>query len=68
MGTKKETWYKYIGEADDDQLKETAIELHDSIYNEQCYGIRDMMEHDAILDELDHRGYEIKERSILEFE
>ena len=68
METKKEEWYEYIGEVSDEQLKETAIELHNSIYNRRCYRIRDLMEHESILDELDYRGYEIKERSILEFE
>jgi hypothetical protein len=51
----------------DEQLKDSAIELHNSIYNRRCYGVHDLVKHEAILDELDRRGYEIEERSVLEF-
>ena len=62
------TWKEYFEEKSDDQLKDLAIDLHDSIYNIQCYGVRDLIEHEAILNELDRRGYEIEEGSILKFE
>ena len=66
--TQENTWEEYFEEKSDDQLKHLAIDLHDSIYNSQCYGTRDLIEHEAILDELDRRGYEIEEGSVLKFE
>ena len=62
------TWEEYFKEKSDKQLKHSAIDLHDSIYNIQCYGVHDLMECEAILDELDRRGYEIEESSVLKFE
>ena len=40
------------------KLKDEAVSYHELIYKVECYGVRDMMAYDGILNELYKRGIE----------
>lgn len=41
------------------QLKEEAKGYHETIHKVGCYGVRDLMAYEGILDELVERGYTV---------
>lgn len=48
-----------------EDLIEYAKSLHCSIYEVQCYSAKDMLRLDAVLAELNERGYETNEQRTL---
>lgn len=51
-----------------EELKAEAMSLHDVIYNQECYGTKDLLFFRVVVDELERRGVEVKEVYSLEFE
>jgi len=47
------------------ELVETARSLWNMIYDAECYGVRDMFYLSEALEELEKRGYEIRESTKL---
>lgn len=43
----------------DKELIELVKSLHDSIYVTECYGVKDMVNHELGLLELEKRGYHV---------
>lgn len=56
------TW---IRKMDDDELKSEAEGLHESIYVVGCYGAKDILFLDAMLAELEYRGFTVEEETSL---
>lgn len=52
---------KTFAEMGDKELKKQYAGLYDAIYNAECYGTRDMLNLEAIEEELCKRGYIIEE-------
>lgn len=59
------TQTKPFSEWTDKKLIDTAKELYCSINTTECYGVSDVLWYDGICNELEKRGYEIKEDSYL---
>ena len=47
------------------KLKREAVALHGLIFNLETFGIRDLLEYQAIEAELNRRGYEFEESKLL---
>jgi len=56
-----------ITDTNDTDLIKEAKQLHDVIYNVECFGTRDMLRLDCVLRELELRGYQITGSSKLAF-
>jgi hypothetical protein len=50
-----------IDEMSDEELISIARQLHDVIYNVECYGGSDLFNYVAAIEELVRRGYRVKE-------
>jgi len=50
---------KKFAEMTDTELIELAKDLHQVIYEIECYGTKDLMNFDGALNELKNRGYEV---------
>jgi|GEM_PF-6924110 len=44
------------------KLKEYAVGLHESIYEVECYGCKDLQNYYGIVNELERRGVSVKEK------
>lgn len=42
------------------QLKEEAKGYHETIYQIGCYGVKDLMNYDGVVAELERRGYTVE--------
>ena len=51
-----------LRELSDEELISRLKALYDSIYNVRCYSYRDLLMLEAVSDELERRGYVIRER------
>lgn len=47
------------------KLKEEAKAYYSSIYQVECYGVKDLIAYEGILRELENRGYEVAEEGRL---
>lgn len=47
------------------ELKDLAIELHDSIYGSACFGSRDVVMYSLALRILEERGVKVQESRVL---
>jgi len=61
----KVTLEEFLKNKTDGWLKEEALGLHCAIYKADCFSISDLQMYEAILDELEKRGYEVEERTEL---
>jgi hypothetical protein len=43
------------------QLKDEATSLHSSIYQSECFGVKDLLNYEMACAELERRGYDIAE-------
>ena len=59
------TQTKLFSEWKDKELNDVVKALHCSIYNVESFGVNDLMWYEAICQELEKRGYEIKKESYL---
>jgi hypothetical protein len=50
-----------IAEMPDEELISVARQLHDVIFNVECYGGSDLFNYVAAIEELVRRGYRVKE-------
>jgi hypothetical protein len=50
-----------LREMSDEELKNRYISLWESVYVLECYSSRDLIELEAIAQELERRGYEVTE-------
>lgn len=58
MAEKTQTWKEYFADKSDDWLKDYAQSLHFTIYDVESFGTHDLVAYDAVLEELDKRGFE----------
>lgn len=61
------TFIEELASTSDKELINRAQGLHDVIYVAECYGSKDMLRLDAIVRELEKRGYEVRGVSELVF-
>jgi hypothetical protein len=52
---------KALGEMSDEELKSRYISLWESVFVVECFGSKDLIELEAIAQELERRGYEVTE-------
>jgi len=50
-----------LSEMSDEELKNRYISLWESIFVVECYGSRDLIDMEAIAQELERRGYQVTE-------
>jgi len=63
--TTKGVKMKALKDYTDQELKQTFADLEDSIFNIECYGVRDMLMLLGIGAELEKRGYEAEKQKTL---
>ena len=52
---------KFIQKQTDRELKELAVSLYGSIYQDECYGTNDLILYEMACRELGKRGYSVQE-------
>jgi len=52
---------KKISEMPDEELISYAKQLYNAIYIVECYGLKDLYDYAAVIEELTRRGYKIQE-------
>lgn len=57
-----------IKKASTKKLISEAKELHNAIFNSDCFSVEDNLQYESILSELNERGYQINENSELVIE